>query len=114
MPDTISAGNFTIESDYDKSEHNPFVVYLRQAAPADAGVAAMRRFDRHSGEFNVCREDALKLAGGDAELAASIVDGEVMLHTMPRELLNAGAVDARIAWLREQVAGTRRGGGLTG
>lgn len=114
VPDNISAGNFAIESDYDKSEHNPFVVYLRQAAPADAGVAAMRRFDRHSSEFNVCREDALMLTGGDAELAASIVDGEVVLHTMPRELLNHGAIDKRIAWLREQVAGTRRGGGLTG
>src|SRR5208337_5433187 len=72
IPDSIFAGWDAIEPDYNESKHNPFVVYLKEAAPADAGVASIRGFDRSSSEFDVCREDALKLADGDEELATSI------------------------------------------
>jgi transcriptional regulator with XRE-family HTH domain len=101
LPDNIYAGSDTIEPDYSESTHNPFAVYLKEVAPLDAGVASIHGFDRSSSEFNVCHEDALKLADGDADLATSIVDGDVILHKMPRELLNDHAVNARTAWLRE-------------
>jgi transcriptional regulator with XRE-family HTH domain len=105
LPNSIFVGCNAIEPDYDEKKHNPFVVYLKEAAPADAAVASIRGFDRSSSEFDVCREDALKLADGaddKEDLATSIVDGEIILHKMPRELLNDDAVDARIAWLREK------------
>jgi transcriptional regulator with XRE-family HTH domain len=86
---------------YNESEHNPFAVYLRDAAPTDGGAASFRGFSRGSSDFDVCREDALEMAG-DEDLANDIVQGHIMLHKMPRELFNDDAVDARIAWLREQ------------
>jgi transcriptional regulator with XRE-family HTH domain len=89
-------------SEYDESQHNPFVTYLEDAAPSDAGVTSIRRFDRASVEFEVCREDVLKLTGGDEELTESVLAGEVILHAMPRELFNSDAADARVAWLREK------------
>jgi transcriptional regulator with XRE-family HTH domain len=101
LPDTETLGQL-FEPDCEESEHNPFVVYLKEAAPTDRGVASIRGFDRDSSGFDVCREDALKLAGGDEGLANDIVGGWAPLHKMPRELLNDDAIDARIAWLREQ------------
>jgi hypothetical protein len=80
---------------------NPFVVYLNEAAAADRGGASIVAFHRSQTVFTVCREDTLELAGGDEDLANDIFNGWVVLHKMPRELLNDDAVDARIAWLRE-------------
>jgi transcriptional regulator with XRE-family HTH domain len=98
LPDTRRMAD--IFKGYNENEHNPFAVYLKEAAPADTDVASLSGFDRNSSDFHVCREDALKLVGGDQELATSIVDGEVLLHTMKRELPNDDDIDARIAWLR--------------
>ncbi len=111
VPDDIFAGAFAIEENYDRETLNPFVKYLKETVPAEAeaDVASIHGFDRSSSSFTgsscaftVCWEDALKLADGDVELATSIVEGEVILHKIPRELFNDDAVDARIAWLREK------------
>ncbi len=104
---SISAGDIwgdrLPDSTFDEKEENPLVVHLKEAAPTDAGVASLSGFDRSSSKFDVCREDVLRLVDGaddKEELANSVVDGEVILHRMPRELLNNAAADARIAWLR--------------
>lgn len=101
LPDHIFAGTGRIETEYNESQHNPFAVYLKEAAPADSSI---RGFDRSSSEFDVCRDDAMKLAGGDLpdseDLAKSIIEGEVALHKMPSESLNDDAVAPRVAWLR--------------
>lgn len=91
-----------IEPHDDESRYNPFVVYLKEAMRVDDGVASIRSFDRNTIEFDVCYQDALKQAGDNKELAQSIIDGEVMLHKMLRELPNDAAVEARIAWLHEK------------
>ncbi len=101
LPDNESIGS-VIDPDYDESQYNPLVVYLKQAVRLNPDVALIRRFDRYSAEFDVCREDAMKLAGDDKELAQSIIDGEIILHKMQRELPNDAATEARIAWLREK------------
>ena len=101
LPDDIFWLHDAVDPDYDEGEHNPFVLYLRQASPA-APLASLSRFDRSSTEYEVCREDALKLADGHEDLADSILDGVAMLHDMPRDLLDPDAGDARTAWLREK------------
>jgi hypothetical protein len=88
--------------DYDESEHNPFVYALQAESKRLDGVAVIERFDRHDATFHVCPEDALALAGGDANLADSILRGCVVLHKMPSDLLAADATEPRVAWLREQ------------
>jgi transcriptional regulator with XRE-family HTH domain len=96
------AGGFDRVDCYNERQYNPFVLHLKEACPTEAGVAEIHDFDRSSIEFDVCYQDALKLTGGDEELANGIVNGEIMLHKMPRELFNNDAADARISWLREK------------
>lgn len=86
LPDRIFQGNEPpIEPDYEESKHNPFVVYLQEATRAYADIASIRGFSRSSSDFDVCREDALELAGNNEELAKSFVDGKVILHKWLRE-----------------------------
>lgn len=106
LPDDIFLSG-PVADNYDAAEHNPFVLHLKQASPADTEVASIGRFGRHSVEFSVCREDALKLAGGEGELADGIVNGWVMLNEMPRDLVGDDAAEARMAWLREKVDAVR-------
>jgi transcriptional regulator with XRE-family HTH domain len=91
-----------IEPNYDESRHNPFVVYLQEVAPANAGVASIHRSDRTSSEFDVCYEDTLKLTGGDEQLAKSIIEGEIILHTILAELRSDPSAEARVSLLRKK------------
>jgi transcriptional regulator with XRE-family HTH domain len=88
--------------DEDEAETNPFVFSLKAEAERHHGIATMERFDRHDANFKVCPKEALELAAGDKELADYILDGRVVLHSMPRELLAADAAEARIPWLQKQ------------
>jgi transcriptional regulator with XRE-family HTH domain len=106
LPDEIFL-SWPVAHKYDAAEHNPFVLHLKQASPADTSVASIGRFGRHDVEFSVCREDALKLAAGEAELADGIVNGWVLLNEMPRDLLGDDAAEARTTWLREKVDAAR-------
>lgn len=103
LPDEIFLSGQPIERDRDASENNPFVLYLKEIGPADTAVASINSFHGHAVDFEVCREDALKLAGGEAKIADGILNGWVVLTEMPRGLLSEDATEARLAWLREKV-----------
>ena len=92
-----------LEEDRDESKCNPFVLYLKEAAKASAEDASIHSISRDGTDFAICREMALKLAGDDDGLAEGILDGSVLLHEMPREYLEPGAADARLAWLRAEM-----------
>lgn len=102
LPDNIFDRFPAIEEDYDDSKHNPFVRYLKETGSAAPEVASIDEFCRHSTDFTVCRENALKLACGNEKLANGIAHGWVMLHEMPRELLADDAAERRVEWLTEK------------
>lgn len=88
--------------DFDEDAHNPFVGSLQAEAERLGRIAVIERFSRTDATFHVCGKDAQDLAGGVPDLADAILSGRVVLHKMPRELFDPGAVEARVAWLREQ------------
>jgi hypothetical protein len=55
--------------------------------------------------YQVCRDEALNLAGGDEELAEKIVAGNaVVLNEMPKELQDTFLkTEERTAWVRAKV-----------
>ncbi len=77
-------------------------MHLKEAAAASSGGPSIETFGRHWTSYKVCDEYAMKLAGGDEELAESILNGHVLLHEIPRQLLRTDAIVARQAWLREE------------
>jgi transcriptional regulator with XRE-family HTH domain len=98
----ILAERWTSGDDYDAGMDNPFVAYLKEACGDDTDIASIEGFCRDSVNIAVCRGHALKLAGGDPQLATLIIRGDALLHEMPHDLLDADATEARTAWLREK------------
>jgi transcriptional regulator with XRE-family HTH domain len=89
---------------YDDTD-NPFAVFLAKLVDDMGDVA---RFDGFSPIdypiFEVCREDARNLVGGDDELAQRIIDGTAVLREMPKELQGTFVkTEERAAWVRTQV-----------
>lgn len=97
-----------VEEDYDTGEHNPFVTHLKEAASKFANIADIGLFEVGDvTSYRVCREDAIKLAAGDEDLAEGILSGCVQLHEMPRELLKDEASAERVKWMRPKVEAAR-------
>jgi hypothetical protein len=93
-----------VANEYDAGKHNPFVTYLKEEASGKRSLAEVSYFG--SGASTVCRvcqEDASALAGGDEELTECILEGGIQIHEMPRELLEKGATNARMAWMRPKL-----------
>lgn len=101
--DHLFLGEGRLKSDYDPELDNPFVASLRDAA-ADRIKAKIDAFSRDEVAFKVCGADAVKLAGGDGTLAMSILNGWVLIHEIPRELLAETATEARVGWLKDKTA----------
>jgi transcriptional regulator with XRE-family HTH domain len=92
---------------YDEAEDNPFVAWLKEQLDERKDIAEVSYFDRGSTSYRVCRRDASVLTGGDQEFAERILEGWVLLHEMPRELLEKGATSARTEWLRAKLEAVR-------
>lgn len=95
--------------DYDDGAHNPFVTQLRQRLAAiQLANAEPELFDYWSDgcgpRYEICREEALRYMGGDAEAAEHIVMGQIGLHEVPRELRDAGHTGDRVTWVKERGA----------
>ncbi len=101
--DHLFLGEGRLKGDYDPELDNPFVSSLRDAA-ADRIKAKIDAFSRDEVAFKICGADAVKLAGGDGTLAMSILNGWVLVHEIPRELLAETAIDARVEWLKDKTA----------
>jgi hypothetical protein len=89
------------EPQYDEDEDNPFVAYLKELA-ANHG-AAIDAFGPRSTWYRVCQAEANDLAGEDERLANGILNGWVLIHDMPRELLKKDAVSERLEWMRPKI-----------
>jgi transcriptional regulator with XRE-family HTH domain len=90
---------------YDSDTENPFATYLKALAASTNGVANIDALDSRSfTSYQVCRDRAVKLAGGDESLADEIMNGWVVIHKMPRELLGEEATPARVEWIRSTIA----------
>jgi transcriptional regulator with XRE-family HTH domain len=83
---------------------NPFALFLDGLANATAGVAAFELYDFGSiPEYRVCREEATLLADGDSDLADHILDGDVSLNEMPKEIRGIEKHKERAEWLRSKL-----------
>jgi transcriptional regulator with XRE-family HTH domain len=83
---------------------NPFALFLNGLANATAGVAEFDGCDWDlPAEYRVCRKEAILLAGGDSDLADHILDGDVLLNEMPKEIRDVGKDKERTEWLRSKL-----------
>ncbi len=89
-------------SGYDREQDNPFVLFLQESGPADRNVASISRVTASVTDFEVRRGDVLELCCGDTSLADSVIRGLAPLYKMPSHLLENGAAEDRVAWLRER------------
>ncbi len=92
-------------------EDNPFCVHLKGMARSMKSIVKIDEVDRDSASYQICCERALNLAGGDKEVAKGILNGEVLLYRMPRELLKGDAAERRTEWLRAEIEKTRKAWG---
>ena len=108
IPDDVFGSFSSVGRD---SGENPFVIHLEEAASEFSDIAEIVSFgDSYvaSDSYEVCREDAIKLAGGDEALADRILMGWVQLHEMPSDLLKDEAAAERMKWMRSKVEATQR------
>lgn len=95
--------------EYDSSVQNPFmqIVGKRLAAIQAEGGArdALEHWSHGAGpRYEICRDEALELVGGDAEACEAIIEGRVAIHELPKELRAGGQVEARVRWVKERAA----------
>lgn len=99
--DDFSEGAFYAQHD---DTDNPFAIFLSKLAEEIGDVAQFEGFSPIDYPvFQVCRQEALNMVGGDKTLAERILTGIVDLYDMPKELHGVfGKTDDRAAWVRAQ------------
>lgn len=83
---------------------NPFAIFLAKMAEDIGDVARFEGFSPidYPG-FDVCRNEALEMVGGDETLAGRILSGVVDLYEMPKDLHGVvGNAEVRAAWVQAQ------------
>jgi len=90
-----TSGHF-FRQDYDEGNENPFVLFLKKQAE-DVGVEFSYWYASSSPSYEIGREEAEAIVGGDANAAGAIVRGIAVLADMPKELRTAPA-EGRAAW----------------
>lgn len=83
---------------------NPFAIFLAKLVEEIDDVARFEGFSPIDyPSFQVCRDEALKMVGGDETLAERILTGVVDLYEMPKDLQGIfGKTEDRAAWVRAQ------------
>jgi hypothetical protein len=90
----------TFDSDFDDDQRNPFAAFLLGLV-ADLGCRIeVEGISMTEARYKIGSDLALALAGGDEDLAASILDGSIPLHELQQNLISREAAEARVAWLR--------------
>lgn len=93
------------DENFDSEQDNPFARYLKELSASTEGAANLDGLNSRSfTSYEVCRDQAITLAGGDESLADEIVNGFVVIHKIPRELLKEDATAARVEWIRSTIA----------
>ncbi len=58
--------------------------------------------------YRVCAQEAVRLVGGDNELAEAILEGKIALHQMPKELREFDKRKERVEWARGKLEDFQR------
>ena len=96
--------DFNSCSSGDDDTDNPFATFLAKRVEEIGEVASFEGFSPIDYPiFQVCRDEALEMVGGDETLAERILSGIVDLFEMPKELQETfGNADQRAAWVQAQ------------
>lgn len=101
-----------VDSDPDLADYvigedgdNPFVATLKRMAEEISEPVEINTVDESWVSYDdLCRSDALALAGNEDDLAAALLSGHILIKDIPRELFADDRTEERIAWLRERHA----------
>jgi transcriptional regulator with XRE-family HTH domain len=77
--------------------HELFATFL-SAETEGSDEIAIQALGPTSTDYEVCRSEAIGLAGGDEEVAGWLVSGEVLIHRIRGDLKNNAE---RVQWMRE-------------
>ena len=93
--DLFGVDGFYRDDVYDEASCNPFFAYLKAltASRDDINIGSL---GPTSTEYRVCRSKATELAGGDQNVAGWLLNGEVPIHRIPRDLKT---VPERVKWM---------------
>jgi transcriptional regulator with XRE-family HTH domain len=93
----------SIREDYDESEHNPFTGFLKAMANELPGRAEFEwMYSSGSPHYEICRDVALKLVGGDEEGAEALLSGRAPLHLLPKNLFSKDKAQERAEWAKAE------------
>jgi transcriptional regulator with XRE-family HTH domain len=87
---------------YEEAEHNPFVTFLRssleEVGGPDTDLETLTWLPDRSPEYEICKEEAAELVGGDKKATRAIHWGFAPLHDMPKASPAERAEWARSRW----------------
>lgn len=92
-----------LKPNYEESEHNPMAQFLRELCDSLNGLAEFEYWSPYWDRpgYTLGRDEALQLAGGDEDAAGHVIDGNVGLHDLPKDVREEGAC-AVATWLKEK------------
>ena len=93
-----------VKNNYFDGMDGPFVTFLKKLAESTDGAASFEDW-LESPSFKVCADRALQLVGGEEELAEGILDGDIPLHEIPKEL--KANTPERTEWFRGKLQEAR-------
>jgi transcriptional regulator with XRE-family HTH domain len=99
--DQFSDGHLYCSGD---DTENPFATFLAKLVDEIGDVASFEGFSPIDYPvFQVCRDEAMEMVGGDKTLADRILSGVINLYEMPKDLQGTfGNIEHRAAWVRTQ------------
>lgn len=93
----------SIREDYDESEHNPFTGFLKTMASELSGQAEFEwMYSSGSPHYEICRDTATKLVGGDEAAAEAIISGRAPLELLPKDLFSKDKAQERAEWAKAE------------
>jgi len=95
--DLFAQGRFDPYGSQDENEDNPFTAYLKGLTAGYDDDITIRSLGPTSTEYRVCRSEAIELTESD-EYTERLLDGEVPIHRMPRDLKT---VEERVKWMHD-------------
>jgi transcriptional regulator with XRE-family HTH domain len=84
------------------SEKNPLVRFVRDWVEQIEGASLDSWHPENGASFELGRDEAAALVGGDEEAIEHILAGRAALHELPRDLRKQGDTGGRAKWAREQ------------
>ena len=95
------------DDDVDTDRDNPLARSWRDKVNGLNLPAKVEAISRFRTDYEVGKDEALRLCSGDEKLANAVLSGEIDLNDMPRKLLTKGTGPERLEWLRLQAEAHR-------